>query len=120
MTNPFDQATAGRLANNSVLRPLSLQATLAARKPATSLQAFHYSREAASACLESLTGLSLFSREPGKTGPVCDCPAYQATARVFTASELEAAAWIAEKGKPKVMKPARKSSRLARLAQRFA
>lgn len=102
----------------SILRPLSLAATLASRKPASNLEAFNLSRECASKALESLTGSSLFTREPKLIGPVCDCPAFQAPARVWTESELEAARFLANR-QATVLRPARKSSRLARLAQRL-
>jgi hypothetical protein len=82
------------------------------------LEAFNLSREAASTTLESLTGASLFTREPGKIGPVCDCPAYQGSARVFTDSEREALSWLKNRS-AKVIKPARRGSRLAALMQRL-
>lgn len=102
----------------SILRPLSLAETLASRKPAVRLEAFNLSRECASAALESLTGASLFTREVPVIGPVCDCPAFQPTARVWTEGELEAARFLANRS-AQVIRPRKQSAFLARLAQRL-
>ena len=108
----------------TVIKPyipaLSLAEAVALRSPAVNLTAWEIAKEAERAAQNSLNAdrADYRVRAPLQTGPVCDCPPWRPSARVFTPGELEAARWLEGRTAYRV-KPARRSSRLARLAQRL-